>query len=175
MAAIMVEQHGHPPDKHAVHLALVQRLRAQAADVRRLTRGLDEAALAAKTVPGKWSLKELVCHFRRMESIFGERFRGMLNDENTVIVPYNDPDGDPLFVALTQQPIGEVLSEYLSEREALCQRLEALSPADWHRQATHPEFPHYDLHFQAEYMAHHEAHHIYQLFQRRVPLGKLPH
>jgi hypothetical protein len=24
-------------------------------------------------------------------------------------------------------------------------------------------------------MAHHEAHHIYQLFQRRVPFGKLPH
>ena len=30
-------------DKHAVHLALVQRLRAQAAEVRRLTSGLDEA------------------------------------------------------------------------------------------------------------------------------------
>ncbi len=174
----MVEHGHHHHDKHAVHLALVQRLRSQAADVRRLTAGLDEAALSARTVPGKWSLKELVCHFRRMEAIFGDRFRGMLageNDENTVIVPYNDPDGDPLFAALAQRPTEEVLSEYLREREALCQRLEALSPAEWHRKATHPEFPHYDVHFQAEYMAHHEAHHIYQLFQRRVPLGKLPH
>jgi hypothetical protein len=174
MPGIMSE-HAHHHDKHAVHMALVKRLRAQAADVRRLTAGLDEAALAARTVPEKWSIKELVCHFHRMETIFGDRFRGMLDDENTIIVPYSDPDIDPLFVKLTQRPAGEVLSEYLSAREALCQRLEALSPTEWHRKATHPEFPHYDLHFQAEYMAHHEAHHIYQLFQRRVPFGKLPH
>ncbi|HKY19943.1 MAG TPA: DinB family protein [Vicinamibacterales bacterium] len=170
----MVE-HDHHHDKHAVHLALVQRLRAQAADVRRLTKGLDEATLAARTVAGKWSLKELVCHFRRMETIFGDRFREMCADEHAVIVPYNDPDGDQVFVALTQRPTEAVLSEYLSEREALCRTLEAMSPAEWHRKATHPEFPHYDVHFQAEYMAHHEAHHIYQLFQRRVLNGKLPH
>ena len=109
---------------------------------------------------GKWSLKELVCHFRRMESIFGERFRAMLSDENTVIVPYDDPDGDEVFVELTRRPTEEVVAEYLTEREALCRRLESLSPADWHRKAKHPEFPHYDVHFQAEYMAHHEAHHI---------------
>ena len=169
-------QHDHGRnDKHAVHIALVQRLRAQAADVRRLTAGLDEAALAARTVPGKWSLKELVCHCRRMESIFGDRFRGMLGDENTPIVPYHDPDGDAVFIKLTERPTEEVLSDYLSEREALCRRLESLSAAEWHRKARHPEFPHYDVHFQVEYMAHHEAHHIYQLFERRVLLGKLPH
>ena len=162
-------------DKHAVHLALVQRLRAQASEVRRLTAGLDEATLAGRIQPGKWSLKELVCHLRRMETIFGERFRSMLSDESTVIVPYNDPDGDEAFIALTRRPATEVLDEYLAERETLCRQLESLSPADWHRKATHPEFAHYDVHFQVEYMAHHEAHHIYQLFQRRVPLGKLPH
>ncbi len=175
MPAMAEHDHAVHHDKHAVHLALVQRLRTQAAEVRRLTAGLDEVALAGRTQPGKWSLKELVCHFRRMESIFGERFRAMLKDENTVIVPYADPDSDEMFVALTRRATAEVLAEYLGEREALCRQLESLSPAEWHRKAKHPEFPHYDVHFQVEYMAHHEAHHIYQLFQRRVPLGKLPH
>jgi len=162
-------------DRHAVHLALVQRLRAQAADVRRLTQGLDDVTLATRSMPGKWSLKELVCHCRRMETIFGDRFRGMLGSENTAITPYNDPDGDEIFVALTQRPTEDVLAEYLAERETLCRALETLTPEQWHRKAAHPEFPHYDVHFQVEYMAHHEAHHIYQLFQRRVPFGKLPH
>ena len=166
--------HDHHRAKHAVHLALVQRLRAQAAEIRRLTSGLDEAALAARSVPEKWSLKELVCHFRRMEQIFGDRFNRMLTEEAT-IVPYDNPDGDEAFIALTRRPTAEVLNEYLNEREALCQRLENLSPVEWHRKAEHPEFPHFDVHFQVEYMAHHEAHHIYQLFQRRVPLGKMPH
>ena len=53
-------------DKHAVHLALVQRLRAQAAEVQRLAAGLDEETLATHGVPGKWSMKELICHCRRM-------------------------------------------------------------------------------------------------------------
>jgi hypothetical protein len=166
--------HHHNSDKHAVHLALVQRLRVQAAEVARLTAGLDEAAFATRSVPGKWSMKELICHFRRMETIFGDRLRRMLTEEVT-ITPYDNPDGDEVFAAMTSRATADVLAEYLSEREALCGELERLTPAEWHRKARHPQFPHYDVHFQVEYMAHHEAHHIYQLFQRRVPFGKLPH
>ncbi len=140
-----------------------------------MTVGLAEPVLAAPTVPGKWSLKELVCHFGRMEEVFADRFDRMLTQEDAAIVPYANPDADTRFVELTKQPTEEVLSDFLTRREALCRRLEGLSPADWHRKARHPEFAHYDVHFQAEYMAHHEAHHLYQMFQRRVPLGKLPH
>jgi len=25
-----------------------------------------------------------------------------------------------------------------------------------------------------DYLAHHEAHHVYQMFQRRTPLGRIP-
>jgi len=172
----MSDHHDHhlAGDKHAVHLALVQRLRAQAAEVKRLAAGLDETALATRSVPGKWSMKELICHFRRMETIFGERLGRMLTEEIT-IVPYENPDGDEVFAAMTKRPAIEVLAEFLEERDALCRKLESLTPAEWHRKAKHPQFPHYDLHFQIEYMAHHEAHHIYQMFQRRVPFGKLPH
>jgi DinB superfamily len=172
-----MSQHHHDHakgDKHAVHLALVQRLRTQAAEVQRLAAGLDETTLATNSVPGKWSMKELICHCRRMETIFGERFDRMLIEETT-IVPYENPDGDETFIALTKQPTADVLAAYLAEREALCRKLEALTPGEWHRKAKHPQFPHFDVHFQVEYMAHHEAHHIYQLFQRRIPFGKLPH
>ena len=171
----MSDHHHHgSADKHAVHLALVERLRAQAAEVKRLAAGLDESSLSTRSVAGKWSMQELICHLRRMETIFGDRFGRMLTEETT-IVPYDNPDSDEVFIALTKRPTADVLAEYLSEREALCRKLEGLTPAEWHRKATHPQFPHFDVHFQAEYMAHHEAHHIYQLFQRRVPFGKLPH
>lgn len=171
----MSGHHDHAKgDKHAVHLALVQRLRTQAAEVQRLAAGLDESALATRSVPDKWSMKELICHFRRMETIFADRFQRMLT-EDTTILPYDNPDGDPEFIAMTKRPAADVLEEYLSDRESLCRKLEALTPTEWHRKAKHPQFTHYDLHFQVEYMAHHEAHHIYQLFQRRVPFGKLPH
>ena len=31
--------------------------------------------------------------------------------------------------------------------------------------------PVYDVHFCMEYMGHHEAHHIFQMFERRAALG----
>jgi DinB superfamily len=164
----------HDLGKHDVHLALVDRLRRQAADVRRLTSGLDEPALTTPTVPGKWSLKELVCHLRRMEEIFADRVNRVLVEDNPAIASYS-PAGDPEFAKLTTFSTAKLLEDYLARRENLCRRLEDLGPAEWHRKGRHPDFAHYDLHFQIEYMAHHEAHHIYQLFERRAPLGKLPH
>jgi hypothetical protein len=38
-----------------------------------------------------------------METVFAERFSRMLTEEST-IVPYDDPDHDPVFVALTERP-----------------------------------------------------------------------
>src|SRR5258705_13266346 len=93
-----MSDHAHHPhthtDKHAVHLKLVDRLRRQAAEIRRLTRGLDEGQLATPTVPGKWSLKDLVCHFRRMGEVFGDRFDKLLMTDNPPIAPYSTPDGE---------------------------------------------------------------------------------
>jgi len=76
---------------------------------------------------------------------------------------------------MVQQKAKQALAAFLDSREKFAARLEKLSPAEWHRPGKHPDYPHYDVHFQVEYMVHHEAHHIYQMFQRRAPLGKIPH
>jgi hypothetical protein len=160
--------------KHEAHGRLVARLRQQADDVRHITSGLDESAFAKRTVPDKWSLKELVCHLHRVQQVFEERLDAMLTQENPTIARY-DPEGDQDFERMTGRSAAEALTRFLEDRERLAQRLEKLSPAEWHRPGRHPEFAHFDVHFQIEYMGHHEAHHVYQMFQRRVPLGKLPH
>ena len=91
-----MSEHGHHHDhgdKHAVHLALVQRLRAQAAEVARLAAGVDEAALATRSCARQMVDEGADVPLRRMETIFGDRFRRMLTEETT-IVPYENPDGD---------------------------------------------------------------------------------
>jgi hypothetical protein len=161
-------------DKHKLHLSLIERLRQQEADICRLTSKLDEADLERRTLEGKWSLKELVCHLWRLQRVFGERIDAMLSRENPEIVPYN-PEGDVEFEKLVLTPTGAALSVFSRERATLLERLEALAPSDWHRSGRHPEYAHYDVHFQVEYMMHHEAHHIYQMYQRRALLSKIPH
>ena len=168
----MAQHHQH--DKHETHRRLVTRLRGQAAEIERLTRGLDDTALSTRTVPEKWSLKELVCHLWRVQRLFEGRIEAMLTKDNPVIVPYT-PEGDTEFDLLAAHPASETRAAFLADREVFAARLDALSPAQWHRGGHHPEFAGFDVHFQVDYMVHHEAHHIYQLFQRRAPLGKLPH
>jgi uncharacterized protein (TIGR03083 family) len=164
----------HPPDKHAAHLALVERLARQAEDVRRLTSGLDDRQLATRTVPEKWSLQELVCHMWRVQQVFEGRLQAMLAEEEPTLAAYG-PENDVEFEKMAARPASEVLSTFLRERDRFNARLKELSPAEWHRRGRHPTYPHYDVHFLVEYLAHHEAHHIYQMLERRAPLGPLPH
>ncbi len=98
----------------------------------------------------------------------------MLAEDNPAITRY-EPDGDEQFEKMASKPAQDSLTGFLENRERLAQHLAELTPVEWHRRGAHPEFANYDVHFQVEYMAHHEAHHIYQMFQRRVPLGKIPH
>ncbi len=161
-------------DKHGAHRKLVARLRSQSGDVTRLTAGLDEEALSRRTIPGKWSIKELVAHLWRVEIVFERRVESMLAEENPAIERY-DPEGDPDFAKLASRDGADLRDGFQAARERFARRLEAVAPADWHRRGRHPEFPLYDVHFQIEYMAHHEAHHVYQIYQRRAGMGRIPH
>ena len=167
-------QHAHHQDKHDAHRRLVERLRQQARDVHRLASGLEEQQIAQRTVPEKWSVKELVCHLRRVQNVFEERMEAMLAEDNPALASY-EPEGDSEFDKLAAEPGERALAGFLEDRERFLARLEELTPAQWHRAGRHPAFPNYDVHFQTEYLAHHEAHHIYQMFERRIPLGKMPH
>ena len=169
----MPEHHTHS-DKHEAHRRLIARLRQQADDITRIAAGLDEASLAKRTIPDKWSLRELVCHLHRVQQVFEGRIASMLAQDNPAITVYS-PDDDAEFEKMLSRPAKDALAAFLEDRERLAAQWEELSPAEWHRSGRHPEYPHYDVHFQVEYMVHHEAHHIYQMFQRRAPFGKMPH
>jgi hypothetical protein len=170
-----VAEHEHKHDKHEAHRRIVEMLRRTADDVRRLSSGLDESQLATRTVPAKWSMKELVCHLRRVQDLFNARLDAMLSQDNPELAPY-EPEGDAVFDQMAARPTADSLTAFLQAREALLERLARLTPEEWHRKGRHPVFARYDVHFQVEYMAHHEAHHVYQMFERRIPFGlKLPH
>ncbi len=152
---------------------ILARLRDHAVEVRRLVAGLDEESLSRHPVPGKWSLKELLCHISRVQRVFDARLDALLSEDNPEIAYYG-PEGDLIFEEMADRPGAETLNEFLDERERLLSRLEKLSPDDWRRPGRHPEVEDYDVQLQMDYLAHHEAHHIYQMFQRRTRLGRVP-
>src|SRR5690348_16066612 len=114
-------------DKHDAHRRLVDRLRRQAEDVKRLASGLDEEAAARQTVPGKWSVKELVCHLHRVQDVFDARMEAMLVEDNPSLAPY-EPEGDAVFTRMSARSVADSVRDFLAARERLTQRLDALTP-----------------------------------------------
>jgi len=162
-----------PTSDAAAHARIAARLLDHAVEVRRLFAGLDEEALNRRTVPGKWSLKEILCHIARVQRVFDARLETLLSEDNPEIAYYG-AEGDLLFEEMADHPAAETLEVFLAERGRFLLRLEKLTLDEWHRRGRHPEYENYDVHFQMDYLAHHEAHHVYQMFQRRTPLGKIP-
>ena len=148
---------------------LIARLREQAREIHRLASGLPENQLAQRLEAGQWSLKELVCHIWRVQQIFELRIQSMLAEDNPEIAVY-EPDGDPEFERLAARPMADLLTGFSNDRQRFLKLLETIDASGWQRTGIHPEFPRYDVGFQLQYMAHHEAHHIYQMFQRRALL-----
>ncbi len=110
----------------------------------------------------------------RVQQVFEQRLDAMLAEENPSIAGYG-PDGDAEFGRLAALPAEQSLEEFLEGRRRLLARLAKLEPSEWHRAGRHPDYPRYDVHFAMEYLAHHEAHHIYQMYERRAPLAPVPH
>jgi hypothetical protein len=165
---------GDHKGKHEAHVRILRRLEDQARDVQHLTGGLPDVAVARQVVEGKWSLKELTGHLWRVQQVFDARLDAMLGSDNPKLQSWN-PDNDPAFDRMLEKGSREVVDGYLAARGEFLDRLRKLSPAEWHRPAQHPDYPSYDVHFMLEYLAHHEAHHLYQMYQRRSALGKMPH
>ncbi len=149
---------------------LISRLRQHAEDVRRITSGLDDNALERRSVPDKWSLAELACHLWRVQQLFEDRLDAMLERDEPAFESYS-PDQDPEFGNLVAARRGtEAVDAFVGAREGFASRLEKLTSEEWRRTALHPTFARFDVLFLIEYMVHHEAHHVYQMFQRRLPL-----
>jgi len=161
-------------DKHEAHRRVVERLEAQAGDVRRLCSGLEEAVISRRVKPEKWSVKEVLAHISRVQEIFEGRLEALLTQEKPAITSYF-PESDPDFAAISARPSAELLKWFEDTRGRIVARLVTLSPADWHRPGAHPDYPAYDVHFCMEYLAHHEAHHIYQMFERRAAFAATAH
>lgn len=160
--------------KQEAHRRVVEKLEGQGEEIRRLCAGLEEEAIAKRPASGKWSVKEVLAHIARIQEVFEGRLEALLTQDKPPIVSYS-PERDAEFETVAAKSSAELLKLFGDGRARIVARLIALSPQDWHRPGTHPDYPSYDVHFCMEYMAHHEAHHIYQMFERRAAFASTAH
>ena len=98
---------------------------------------LDEETLRWRPVPNKWSIKEIMCHLRDMESdAYLARYRRILDEDNPVLL---NVDQDKLAIErdYMNQNAMEALAEFKRLRASTIQTLEATPAESWSRSGLH--------------------------------------
>jgi DinB family protein len=102
-----------------------------------LLQGLDEETLRWRPVPTKWSVKEILCHLRDMETnAYLARYVRMLKEDNPFL-PNIDQDRLAVEGDYINQNAGLALLEFKRLRQETVGTLDAAPLESWSREGVH--------------------------------------
>ena len=143
-------------------LAIVEALERAPSIVIPLVRSASPEVLKRRPPSGKWSIHEHACHLSGVHPLFFQRLDLMLASERPVLKSY-DPGRDDPVDALIGLDLDECLGLFQSDRARLVERLRALAPSDWRREAIHDEYNAYSILIMFRHLALHDFFHAYRI------------
>jgi FMN phosphatase YigB (HAD superfamily) len=145
--------------------ALLANLAGTAATMDRLGRQIPASAWVIQPSPGEWSLVEIICHLRDVETDVNlPRIRKVIQESNPFL-PGKDTDPWASERQYILQDCLEALQGYLSARIELLSILENLAPDDWQRPARHAILGPSQIQELVGIIASHDRLHIQQAHQ----------
>ncbi len=146
---------------HVQSRLLIEALEASPADVRRLLRPLPSEALAWKD-GDHWSIAEIVMHLANIDTIFGPRFRCIVEQDRPTFTPV-----DPASTLTTPGSLEDNLARWQVERTRICAWLSSLQPGDWNRRAIHTTRGLITLRSEVHMIVNHDTEHLAQITELR--------
>jgi FMN phosphatase YigB (HAD superfamily) len=141
-------------------------LRSTPAALQTLCRSLDGVNWSARPQENEWSLTEVLCHLRDVETeVFLPRFEKIIREDNPFIIGIEtDPWAEER--QYIQQNGPQALVDFTNTRKKLLSLLSSLSAEDWQRTARHAIFGPTDLQELASFISEHDRLHIKQITQQ---------
>jgi len=102
------------------------------------TTGASGAQLDCQPAPGKWGVRQIVCHLADMELAAAVRFRQILAEENPVLGSY-DPDAWTNRLGYEKRRFSQALESFRRLRAENYLLLNDRPGKDFSRMATHPK------------------------------------
>lgn len=127
-----------------------------------LVREVPPALRKRRPAPGRWSAHEHACHLAVVHSLFLERLDYMLSDPRPVITPY-DPGTQDADDRLLRLDLDQALTQFVTDRARLVERIRRLVPTQWERKAEHGEYTHYSVFIMFRHLALHDFLHAYRI------------
>jgi uncharacterized damage-inducible protein DinB len=115
-----------------------------------------ERALA----PGKWSVREILCHLADCELVFAVRLRQTLAETDHVIQPFDQEKWAARYAAFDAP---SALAVYTTVRAWNLKLVQSVEPAAFSKRVTHPERGEMTFHTLIETMGGHDLNHQLQI------------
>jgi uncharacterized damage-inducible protein DinB len=125
-----------------------------------LTAPLTPAQIDRPLAPGKWSIREIVCHLADCEVVFSFRLRQTLSEEHSIIQPFDQALWAERYAAYN---FDSALALFQATRTWNLRLLTTISEEDRHRPTTHPERGTMTFWTIVETMAGHDINHLQQI------------
>jgi hypothetical protein len=135
-------------------------LEMTAVTIARLIRNSDKAQLTRSPAPGKWSLRDILCHLADCEITFGFRLRQTVAETNHVIQPFDQGAWASPYGALDAR---DALEAFGAFRKWNLLFIGAVGPSAESRPVIHPERGEMTFRTIVETMAGHDRNHLAQI------------
>ena len=128
--------------------------------IARLIRNSDAAALTRSPAPGKWSIRDILCHLADCEITFAFRLRQTVAEQHYIIQPF---DQDAWASAFTKLDAHDALDAFTSLRRWDMLFIRAVGSAAESKPVRHPERGEMTFRTIVETMAGHDINHLKQI------------
>lgn len=139
--------------------------------LRVLVRRLSGAELARRPAPGKWSIKEIVCHLADTEIANAWRYRKILAEENLPLTTWNQ-DAWANEMAYRRQDLALALAQFDLLRRRNLATVRLLPPSARGRIGVHPEHGPITVEQILQHLVHHDRNHLGQIERIRAALRR---
>jgi hypothetical protein len=141
----------------------MDRLTRTADELAAAIKGQSDAVLSRRPDAKNWAAKEVVCHLRDTEEVFGARVEQILAMD--VDPKWGDSNADRMAEErqYLRNDAGEALAAFRQRRAETLQTLGKVTPAEWEKGGIHPVRGRFTIDAILSIMAWHDDNHLDQL------------
>jgi len=133
----------------------------------KLLRGLGARAYARSYGPGRWTIRQIVCHLRDCELVFSTRFRKVISEEGGAL-PAFDQDRWADAMQYAKQDPRAAFELFRAARDANVALLRQVGRGALDRSGEHPTYGRMTLRQIARHIFHHDRNHLGQVATARA-------
>ena len=150
--------------------SLIEQYLAGPRQLRAALAGVNPEQLDIRPIPGKWSIKEVVCHIADYEPVYADRMKRVIAEDQPMLLA-GSPDAFVARLAYNRREVDEELALIEIVRSQMARILRSLPSQDFQRTGNHSVRGPVALESLLQQITDHIPHHLAFLDEKKRAMG----